>query len=101
MAIVKAGLLGEVTQAQVSAAHGYHGISLIRRYLGIKYEPVKITARRFGQDRGCRSSAVGRMVTSKDKLKNRPNPGYRDGRQIRHEKHQREAALRDISAGGL
>ncbi len=47
MAVVKAGLLGEVAQAQVSAAHGYHGISLIRRYLGIKSEPVKITARRF------------------------------------------------------
>jgi hypothetical protein len=47
MAIIKAGLLGTVSQAQVSVAHGYHGVSLIRRFLGIQYEPVKITAMKF------------------------------------------------------
>ncbi|MDA0746239.1 MAG: Gfo/Idh/MocA family oxidoreductase [bacterium] len=39
--------LGQVSQAQVSAAHGYHGISLIRRYLGIGFEDAKVTARSF------------------------------------------------------
>jgi predicted dehydrogenase len=47
MAVIQAGLLGKVTQAQVSVAHGYHGVSLIRRFLGVGYEPVKITAHRF------------------------------------------------------
>lgn len=47
MAIVEAGLMGKVSQAQVCAAHGYHGVSLIRRYMGAGYEPVKITAKRF------------------------------------------------------
>jgi predicted dehydrogenase len=44
---VRAGKLGTVTQAQVSIAHGYHGVSLIRRFLGVTFEPVKITAHRF------------------------------------------------------
>jgi predicted dehydrogenase len=44
IAISRSGLLGRVDQAQISAAHGYHGISLIRRYLGIGYDDVKITA---------------------------------------------------------
>ena len=47
IAFAHSGRLGRVTQAQVSAAHGYHGISLIRRLLGIGYENVTITARRF------------------------------------------------------
>jgi predicted dehydrogenase len=47
MAVIEAGLLGTVTQAQVSVAHGYHGVSLIRRFLGVRNEPVKITAHRF------------------------------------------------------
>jgi predicted dehydrogenase len=44
--IARSGLLGNVTQAQVAVAHGYHGISLIRRLLGITFEDVTITARR-------------------------------------------------------
>ena len=41
------GKLGRITQAQVSAAHGYHGISLIRRYLGLGFENAEITAKQF------------------------------------------------------
>ncbi len=47
LAIAQSGRLGRVSQAQVSAAHGYHGISLIRHYLGIGFEDVSITARTF------------------------------------------------------
>jgi hypothetical protein len=47
MAVIKADLLGTVSQAQVSVAHGYHGVSLIRRFLGVGREPVKITACKF------------------------------------------------------
>lgn len=47
LAFVTSGVLGRVSQAQVSAAHGYHGISLIRRFLDVGFEDVRITARTF------------------------------------------------------
>ncbi len=47
LALVADGRLGSISQAQVSVAHGYHGIDLIRRLLGVGSEPVTITARRF------------------------------------------------------
>jgi hypothetical protein len=47
LAFVASGALGTVSQAQVSACHGYHGTSLLRHFLGIGYENARITARRF------------------------------------------------------
>ena len=47
IALARSGLLGRVTQAQVSVAHGYHGISIIRRLLDIGFEDAAITAKRF------------------------------------------------------
>ncbi len=47
LALVASGKLGRITQAQVSVCHGYHGMSLLRRFLGVSYEPVAVTARRF------------------------------------------------------
>jgi predicted dehydrogenase len=47
ISIARSGLLGEVSQAQVSAAHDYHGVSLIRRFLGIGFEDAMITAHEF------------------------------------------------------
>ncbi|AZN39972.1 Gfo/Idh/MocA family protein [Paenibacillus albus] len=47
IAIAGSGKLGTVTQAQVSAAHGYHGISLIRKLLGVTSENARIQAYRF------------------------------------------------------
>lgn len=44
LAFVRSGKLGAVTQAQVSAAHGYHGISLMRHFLDVQFEPATITA---------------------------------------------------------
>lgn len=41
------GSLGEISHAQISSAHGYHGINLMRRYLGVGMDPVSITAKRF------------------------------------------------------
>ena len=43
-AVIDSAILGPVSQAQISVAHGYHGISLIRRALGITYEDATITA---------------------------------------------------------
>ena len=47
LALVADGAIGKVSQAQVSAAHGYHGVSLIRHLLGIGFEDVTIRAREF------------------------------------------------------
>ncbi len=47
LAFIRSGKLGTVTQAQVSIAHGYHGVSLIRKFLGISFEQAKITAHSF------------------------------------------------------
>ena len=47
IAYAQSGKLGPITQVQVSAAHGYHGISLIRRLLGIEYENAVVIGRTF------------------------------------------------------
>ncbi|MDX1931602.1 MAG: Gfo/Idh/MocA family oxidoreductase [Capsulimonadales bacterium] len=46
LTVVRSGRIGTPSQAQVSVAHGYHGISLMRKYLGIRFENATITARR-------------------------------------------------------
>jgi predicted dehydrogenase len=45
--IARQGLLGTVSQAQVSAAHGYHGISLLRLFLGVGHAEATVHARAF------------------------------------------------------
>lgn len=45
--LARTGILGEVSHVQVSAAHGYHGISLIRELLGVGYEKASITGHQF------------------------------------------------------
>src|SRR3984893_14635007 len=47
LAFVRAGKLGEISQVQVSIAHGYHGVSLIRKFLGITFENVVMRAFTF------------------------------------------------------
>lgn len=44
IALVNSGKLGEISQVQLSVCHGYHGISLIRKLLGIEYENAEISA---------------------------------------------------------
>lgn len=44
--VVADGLLGAITQVDVSVAHGYHGIALIRRLLGVGRERATITGMR-------------------------------------------------------
>jgi predicted dehydrogenase len=39
--------LGRVNHARVSVAHGYHGVSLMRHYLGIGFEDAVIRGKRF------------------------------------------------------
>jgi predicted dehydrogenase len=47
LAVIASGKLGTVSSVRVSAAHDYHGVSLMRRYLGIGFEPATIRARKF------------------------------------------------------
>jgi predicted dehydrogenase len=47
LAFVASGKLGNVTEAQVSVAHGYHGTVLIRSFLGVGFEPAVIEAYDF------------------------------------------------------
>jgi hypothetical protein len=47
LSVVYAGLLGPVSQAQLSVAHGYHGVNLMRRFLGVGFENPRIKAMRF------------------------------------------------------
>ena len=47
LALTSSGLLGEVREAQISVAHGYHGVSLIRKFLGIGFENATIRALGF------------------------------------------------------
>jgi len=47
IALAASGRIGKPYHAQVSIGHGYHGISLIRRFLGIKGEACTIVGRTF------------------------------------------------------
>lgn len=43
----RTGKLGAPTHAHISIAHGYHAVSLMRRFLNLTFEPVTITAASF------------------------------------------------------
>ena len=45
--IIADSKLGNVQHTQVSFSHGYHGIALIRKFLGIGFENVEISATSF------------------------------------------------------
>lgn len=44
ISIANSGKLGQISQVQLSVCHGYHGISLIRKLLGLKFENATISA---------------------------------------------------------
>lgn len=47
---VKAGMIGEAQNISISALHGYHGVSMMRRILGIGYENAVIYGKRHWFD---------------------------------------------------
>lgn len=47
LAVVQSGILGSISEASVSISHGYHGVSLLRKLLGIRFDRVSIRAMRF------------------------------------------------------
>ena len=46
-AVVDSGVLGPITQVNLSVCHGYHAMSLIRRLLGVGFGPARIRGQRF------------------------------------------------------
>jgi predicted dehydrogenase len=47
LSIVNSGILGDISEVEVSISHGYHGISLIRKLLNINFENAEINAFSF------------------------------------------------------
>jgi predicted dehydrogenase len=47
LAIVRDGVIGEVTSVQVSSTHLYHAVSMIRGFLGVGRGPVTVHAQSF------------------------------------------------------
>jgi predicted dehydrogenase len=45
--LIRAGRLGTIYEADVSFAHGYHGVSLLRHYLQAGLRLPRVTARKF------------------------------------------------------
>lgn len=46
-AVLTAGAIGSVSSVQISSTHMYHAVALIRRLLGVQFEPAHLTGRRF------------------------------------------------------
>lgn len=47
LAVIADGRIGWVSSARVATAHGYHGVSLMRKFLGIGFEDATIRGREF------------------------------------------------------
>jgi hypothetical protein len=47
IALVRSGRLGRISQVQLSLAHDYHGMCLLRLLLGVGFTQARITARSF------------------------------------------------------
>ncbi len=45
--VIKQGKLGEIQNMNLSAVHGYHGVSLIRRYLGVGFENCRVYGKKY------------------------------------------------------
>ncbi|MBN9631519.1 MAG: Gfo/Idh/MocA family oxidoreductase [Actinobacteria bacterium] len=43
LALARSGRLGAISFTRMSVAHGYHGVSLIRAFLGAGFEPVEVS----------------------------------------------------------
>lgn len=45
--IIDSGVLGQVSNVSMSAIHGYHAMSIFRKFLGIGFEKCRISGRQF------------------------------------------------------
>ena len=49
-AVIRSGRIGIPSFAHVSIAHGYHGMSILRQALGVRFKNAEVTARAFQAD---------------------------------------------------
>ena len=47
LALIREGMIGDVTSVQVSSTHLYHAVSMIRGFLGVERGPVAVHAKAF------------------------------------------------------
>ena len=47
LALLRQGIIGDITSVQVSSTHLYHATSMIRHMLGVEFEPATVVARAF------------------------------------------------------
>ncbi len=70
---VKEGLIGEPWAVDLSAAHGYHGVSLIRRMLGTGFENASFIGKRFSfpvlETAGRCGAIEGGEISNKDRIR--------------------------------
>jgi predicted dehydrogenase len=81
LAAVRQGRIGPVHKAYISVCHGYHGTSLIRHFLGVRFEEARIVGMTFND----------RVL----------DPGGRDGPPASPEvkEHPQQIALLDFGGG--
>ena len=80
--IVKSGLLGDVRNVWMSMMHDYHGISMLRAYLGEENGPVEIRARKIYSPIAVTGSRAGYTPGSEtgDEYRTLAQFTYADGR---------------------
>ncbi len=66
--VIKEGLMGQVSNVSLSALHGYHGINIIRRLLGVTTENCKIIGKRYSFPVTSTCSRAGRTFEGKEIL---------------------------------
>lgn len=57
--IIDQGYLGEVSGVMLSALHGYHAVSMFRKFLGVGFENCRIQGQRFTADVTATNSRSG------------------------------------------
>lgn len=68
---VELGIIGEVSNINISAIHGYHGINIIRRFLGLKDENCRINGMRYSFPVVKTGGREGRCYTGEEVTANR------------------------------
>ncbi|MCD8218439.1 MAG: Gfo/Idh/MocA family oxidoreductase [Clostridiales bacterium] len=48
--VIRRGLTGEISNVSLSAVHGYHAVSLFRKFLGVGFEDCRISGKRYEFD---------------------------------------------------
>lgn len=64
--LVNSGKLGDISQVQISACHGYHAVSLLRKLLGVGMAQATVRAQRFTSQIVQGPDHLGRLGASEE-----------------------------------